>query len=119
MAKKKVGFSKKKPGITDWKFILMMLGILLVGISVFVLNQKVTYQSDAANNMMRVYACRTFNYNACRKDCKGGYLVKPGNINNPDIDGNDNDGNIRISEAKCKTQCAQTRRDCNQILKNN
>lgn len=69
MAKKKVGFSKQKPGITDWKFILMMLGILLVGLSVFVLNQKVTYKSDAASSAALAARCQFFNYNQCRAQC--------------------------------------------------
>ena len=43
MAKKKL---LKKLKI-DWKFVALVLGIILVGMSVFVLNQKATYKSNA------------------------------------------------------------------------
>lgn len=61
MAKKKIIAGKsKKP---DWKFIVLLLGILLVGLSVFVLNQKVTYKSSAYSGCADLYK-------NCKEDCK-------------------------------------------------
>ena len=45
MAKKKIMNKTKK---TDWKFITLLLCILLVGLSVLALNQRTAYRSDAA-----------------------------------------------------------------------
>ena len=56
--------------IFDWKFVALLLGILLVGLSVFVLNQKVTYRSSAFSGCAATYE-------SCKKDCedepRGGY----------------------------------------------
>jgi len=70
MDKKKIIGKNKKP---DWKFIVLLLGILLVGLSVFVLNQKVTYQSDAASSAALAARCQFFNYNQCRAQCSQGF----------------------------------------------
>ena len=44
MAKKKIMNKTKK---TDWKFITLLISLLMVGLSVFALNQRTAYRSNA------------------------------------------------------------------------
>lgn len=95
MAKKKISFSKnKKP---DWKFIVLLLGILLVGLSVFVLNQKVTYQSSAYSGCANLYS-------RCLKDCKANF---------------NDDGTLNMpwsgsTKGKCIEDCKDEKKLCEQ-----
>jgi len=115
--------AKKKVGITDWKFILMLLGILLVGLSVFVLNQKVTYQSDAASSAALAARCQFFNYNQCRAQCSQDF---PKNTNQKPSEtgdglgdkgdgwkyrGHDNTKGLKI----CQNSCNAMKRACGRI----
>lgn len=92
---------KSKPGITDWKFILMLLGILLVGLSVFVLNQKTTYKSSAYSGCADMYK-------NCKEDCatnsdKFGYSgVGP------------NNGSLKTPTQTCIQACKSEKKMCEQ-----
>lgn len=67
--------AKKKNQQIDWKFIIILVGIVMVGLSVWALNQRVSYRSDAANNIgirkdiFGKAGCDTFNYNQCLAQC--------------------------------------------------
>ena len=74
MAKKKLF---KKGQKIDWKFVALLLGILLVGLSVFVLNQKATYKSSASERDDCISACKAMDHSSwggrqnCIRSCKG------------------------------------------------
>ena len=44
--KKQKSFNKKK--VVDWKFIVLLISIVMVGLSIWGLNQKLIYKSSAA-----------------------------------------------------------------------
>lgn len=60
--------NKHRFGITDWKFIILLLGIFLTGLSVLVLNQKITYQSSASSLQSRDKCFRELS--TCKAQCQ-------------------------------------------------
>ena len=97
MAKKKL---LKKLKI-DWKFVALLFGILLVSLSVFVLNQKVTYKSSAYSGCGPAYEqCKE----ECRSQPNGGWAPVP--------DDSHPDGNAMHNV--CVNHCRRAKEECQQ-----
>lgn len=100
----------KKSGITDWKFVITLLSLLLVGLSVFALNQRMIYKSSAAPED----PCKREEL-SCKFACK-----KAGGTQNRRCLETDINGNCLadepITQTECESECKREAFEC--ALKN-
>lgn len=107
--KRKIALNLRKQKI-DWKFIILLVGIVLVGLSVWALNQKVTYKSSA----QMPGGGNLFNCSEEYRNCMGGCSTAKG----PDAcSGPANNRDCKSAVQRCKEGCARERRQCNQMNK--
>lgn len=96
----------KRNGITDWKFIITLLSLLLVGLTVFALNQKLSYKSSAAKDN----ACTTAE-KGCKLNC-----ARAGGTQNRRCLEEDANGNCLaeepITQAECESDCEEEALQC-------
>ena len=96
--------AKKKNQAMDWKFIVLLIGIVMVGLSVWALNQRVTYRSDAAD-VDKLKFC-TEAQTTCNTDCDGITVIAS------------DDSDLEETIANCKTQCQSSFANCYTPLRN-
>jgi len=106
MAKKKLSGKKQK---IDWKFVALVLGIILVGMSVFVLNQKMTYKSSAQWTSGQT----GLNCNKMFRDCLSDCNSIP-RIRFFEHDGNPNTDPV-TNKGACKSNCSNVQTRCKEL----
>jgi len=122
MAKKQRKPLLAKKQKINWKLVAIVLGVLLVGVSLWALKSNLSYKSKAAEPTLQqqiaraTYLCKSEN-STCKRECSGG-KIDSGNSNGANggnIDGSavDDIPILTAAEKKaCKKGCKSALNAC-------